>query len=112
MLLDKGTWRGARVLSAASVEAMTTNQLTPEQRATGEAFLGERGWGFGMAVTIRGDALTSTPGRYGWDGGFGTSWANDPNTGTIGILMTQRLWESPRPPDFTQDFWWSVYRST
>jgi len=28
-------------------------------------------------------------GRYGWDGGYGTSWRNDPATGRIAILLTQ-----------------------
>ncbi|MEV6906286.1 hypothetical protein [Amycolatopsis sp. NPDC051071] len=32
------------------------------------------GWGFGLAVVNRNDGL-ATKGRYGWDGGLGTSWA-------------------------------------
>jgi CubicO group peptidase (beta-lactamase class C family) len=110
MLLDKGSVGSERLLSAASVESMTHNQLTPDQTGGPDAFLGERGWGFGMAVTIRGDALSAIPGRYGWDGGFGTSWASDPKRDLIGILLTQRLWGSPKPPDVSRDFWTSVYQ--
>jgi CubicO group peptidase (beta-lactamase class C family) len=47
------------------------------------------GWGFGMAVWTAPSAIAPYAGRYGWDGGYGTSWANDPATGLIGILMTQ-----------------------
>ena len=32
------------------------------------------------------------PGRYGRDGGCGTSWYVDPAEDMIGILLTQRLW--------------------
>jgi CubicO group peptidase (beta-lactamase class C family) len=110
MLLDKGSVGSERLLSAASVASMTSNQLTPEQKGWPDAFLGERGWGFGMAVATQADALSATPGRYGWDGGFGTYWASDPKRTLLGILMTQRLWESPKPPDLSRDFWTSVYQ--
>ncbi len=33
MMLDGGTYRGERILAHTAVEAMTTNQLTPEQQA-------------------------------------------------------------------------------
>jgi CubicO group peptidase (beta-lactamase class C family) len=33
--------------------------------------------------------LTQAPGGYGWDGGFGTSWANAPNRDVVSIVMTQ-----------------------
>ena len=34
------------------------------------------------------DAM-SAPGRYGWSGGYGTTWFNDPNRGRIAIALTQ-----------------------
>jgi CubicO group peptidase (beta-lactamase class C family) len=100
MLLARGEHRGTRVLTAGAVEAMTTDQLTPEQRAMGRDFLGEdRGWGFGLATVAPRDGA---PARYGWDGGLGTSWSTSPGDGTIAILMTQRL-----PPSWEvfSDFW-------
>jgi len=30
---------------------------------------------------------------------------------TVGILMTQRAWTSPIPPDVCLDFWTSVYQA-
>jgi CubicO group peptidase (beta-lactamase class C family) len=89
MLLDKGVYQGERLLSERSVELMTTNRLTPEQIAGAGPVLGGRGWGLGMAVAVAPDEVSPVPGRYGWDGGSGTSWFNDPNQGLIAIVMTQ-----------------------
>jgi CubicO group peptidase (beta-lactamase class C family) len=110
MMLAKGRHGRGRILSRPSVEAMTTDQLTPEQRAAAVGFLGEnRGWGFGTAVVVRRDDLSAVPGRFGWDGGYGTSFAVDPAEEMIGILMTQRMWTSPSPPAVCRDFWTSAY---
>ena len=51
--------------------------------------LGGRGWGFGMAVVIAPDEVAPVPGRYGWYGGYGTSWFNDPSRDLVAIAMTQ-----------------------
>ena len=46
-------------------------------------FLGEaRGWGFGMSVFKGLDDPHAKPGRFGWDGGYGTSWYSDPRRAT------------------------------
>ncbi len=77
---------------------MSTDHLTPEQRAGTEMFFGNNSsWGFGMSVITRRDDLSSTPGRFGWDGGYGTSGYSDPAEALVGILMTQRL-ASPDSP--------------
>ena len=54
----------------------------------------------GRTVIAGGEALGifRTPGRFGWDGGFGTSAYTDPAEGMIGILFTQRMLDSPEPP--------------
>jgi CubicO group peptidase (beta-lactamase class C family) len=44
-------------------------------------------------------------GRFGWDGGYGTSWYSDPNTQLTGILLTQRVMDSPKLPALFTDFW-------
>jgi CubicO group peptidase (beta-lactamase class C family) len=95
MLRDHGTHRGRRILSAGSVGAMTTNQLTPEQIATGGMLLEPQGWGYGMAVAAGPDEISAVPGRYGWDGGYGTVWFTDPHRDLIGMALTQ-----------TSDFLW------
>jgi CubicO group peptidase (beta-lactamase class C family) len=112
MMLNKGKHGSERVLSRPSFEAMTTDQLTPEQKAEAKIFLGEnRGWGFGVSiVTTRGD-VAAIPGRFGWDGGLGTSWSSDPKEGLVGILMTQQVWTSPNPPEICLDFWTLAYQA-
>ncbi len=111
MLLEKGRHGSTRILSERSVEAMTTDQLTPNQKEEGlvPGYFDTHGWGFGMSVLTKGDDLTASPGRYGWDGGMGTSWFNDPNQGLVAILMTSRMWRSPVPPDVCLDFWKLAY---
>ena len=112
MMLNQGKHGSERILSRPSVELMTTDQLTPEQKAGAEMILGDnRGWGFGAAMVIRRDSVAAVPARFGWDGGYGTSWASDPKEGMVAILMTQRLWDSPSPPAVCQDFWTSTYQA-
>ena len=112
MLLNGGTHVRERILSRPSVEAMTTNYITPEQKAGSEMVLDEtRGWGFGLAIVTRNDEVSPMPGRFGWDGGYGTSWASDPNQEMVAILMSQRLWDSPAGPIVHRDFWTSAYHA-
>lgn len=88
MLLDKGVHGGTRVLSERSVEAMTTNHLTPAQIESGGMFLGGAGFGYQMAVTVE-PGEHGPAGQYGWSGGFGTDWFNDPHAGLTAIALTQ-----------------------
>jgi CubicO group peptidase (beta-lactamase class C family) len=112
MMLNKGVYGRERILSRPSVEVMTTDHLTPEQKAANRLFFGAtRGWGFGLAVTTGRDDLSSVPGRFGWDGGIGTSGYSDPTEDMVGILMTQRLLESPEPPGAFRDFWTLAYQA-
>jgi len=111
-MLNKGVWNRKRLLAQASVESMTSDQLTPQQRKGTEIFFGSHSsWGFGMAVNIQPDKPWMVPGRFGWDGGFGTSAYSDPKNDFIGILLTQRLMDSPEPPAVFKDFWTHAYRS-
>jgi CubicO group peptidase (beta-lactamase class C family) len=112
MMLNKGTYGGKRILSRPSVETMTTDQLTPAQKAISglsSDFFATHGWGFCLAVNTQRNDVFATPGRYGWDGGFGTVWYADPREEMTTILMTQRAWESPNPPKVCLDFWTLAY---
>ncbi|MGV3616748.1 MAG: serine hydrolase domain-containing protein [Fimbriimonas sp.] len=109
MMLNGGKHGRERILSRLSVEAMTTNQLTPDQRVGTELFLQNRGWGFGVGVVQERDATAAIPGRFGWDGGLGTSWSSDPKEELVGVLLTQQSWTSPTPPPVCQDFWTCAY---
>jgi CubicO group peptidase (beta-lactamase class C family) len=89
MLLNKGVYGGKRLLSERSVELMTTNHLTADQIASAGPILGETGWGFGMSVVTQSDTEWPVPGRYGWAGGYGTGWFNDPQREIVAIALTQ-----------------------
>jgi CubicO group peptidase (beta-lactamase class C family) len=112
MMLNGGRLGNERILSRPSVELITTDQLSPEQKAGSELFFNDvRGWGFGLSVFSRRDHLYNVPGRYGWEGGYGTSWYSDPKEELSGILLTQRLMDSPQPPAVMADFWTSAYQA-
>jgi CubicO group peptidase (beta-lactamase class C family) len=110
MMLNKGRHGREQILSRATVDLMTSDQLTPEQREGAEIFFGTHSsWGLGMAVDIARSEIYHTPGRYGWTGGTGTTAYIDPSEGMIGILFTQRMMDSPEPPKFFTDFWTLAY---
>lgn len=106
MMLNKGRHGREQILSRALVELMTSDHLTPEQRAGSEIFFETHSsWGLGIAVDIRRNEIYHNRGRYGWTGGFGTTAYIDPAEGMIGILFTQRMMDSPEPPKVFTDFW-------
>lgn len=113
MLLNNGRHGSERILSRPSVEAMTTDQLTPEQRVASPSvprILDNLGWGFGVSITLNRNDISAVPGKYGWEGGFGTSWTSDPSEELVGVLMTQRLYGA-EDPGIRSDFWTSAYQS-
>ena len=95
---------GAPVLPADTVQAMTTDQLTPRRRPAGAFCRGSstagRG-GFRQAVY--------DSGAFGWDGGLGTSWLVDPSRDLTVIVLTQRMFESPDPPQVHRDIQAAAY---
>ncbi|HXE29732.1 MAG TPA: serine hydrolase domain-containing protein [Stellaceae bacterium] len=113
VLLNQGKHGETRLLSRPSVALMTTDQLTPAQKAA-SVFLADawenRGWGVGVGIVTGRDNLAMTPGAYGWPGGYGTGWANDPAEEMIAILMTQRS-QYPAFSPVYQDFWTSAYQA-
>lgn len=112
MMLSGGRYGSQRVLSRFSVEAMITDQLTPQQKAVSSLpllpdFFENNGWGFGLSMVTRRDGIASIPGRFGWLGSLGTSWFSDPREDLIGIMLTQRS----IPLDLYRDFWTLVYQA-
>lgn len=111
MLLNGGRRGSARILTRPSVEAMTSDQLTPAQKARSAfvpGFFESRGWGFGVQVTTRRDEPAAVPGQFGWDGGYGTSWRSDPKEEMVSILMTQVM-AFPLLNNVHRDFWTGAY---
>jgi CubicO group peptidase (beta-lactamase class C family) len=62
-------------------------------------------------VVTRRNEIAAVPGRFGWEGGLGTSWASDPREGLVGILLTQQAWGGPGSQQLWQDFWTSLYQA-
>jgi len=115
MLLDGGKAGGERFLSRKTIELMTTDFLTPVQRATpffGYDMWGARGFGLGVAVNDRlgRQAGLGSIGRYGWGGAFGTAWSNDPREDMAAVLMVQLL-VGGATPAMEQDFLNFVYQA-
>jgi CubicO group peptidase (beta-lactamase class C family) len=111
MLLGGGAYGGERVLCRPSVELMTTDHLTSEQKSDGEILLGDGiGWGFGMSV-VSGRRGFAFPGAFGWDGGYTTSGHADPGEEMVGILMTQRVAGNEVSGMIHGDFWTSTYQT-
>jgi CubicO group peptidase (beta-lactamase class C family) len=96
---------GEPLLSADSVRAMTSDQLTPEQKARGglgpDFFTDGRSWGFCQAV--------NADGSYGWDGGLGTSWLVDPGRDLVVIVLTQRMFDGAQTPQAHEDIRAAAY---
>jgi CubicO group peptidase (beta-lactamase class C family) len=114
MMLNRGAYGKARILSRLSVELMTIDQLTPEQKAASPffaSFWDARGWGLGLSVVTRRTEVAGVPGRFGWDGAFGGSWYVDPREDLVGVLMTQFRPGALRLPPVVLDFWTSAYQA-
>jgi CubicO group peptidase (beta-lactamase class C family) len=113
MMLDNGAYGRERILSRPSVELMTTDHITSEQKAASpffEHFWKDHGWGLGVGVCTARRDLAGVPGRFGWDGAFGTSWWVDPKERLVGVFMTQRRPDVLSIPAFVRDFWISAYQ--
>jgi CubicO group peptidase (beta-lactamase class C family) len=95
---------GAPVLTSQAVREMTTDQLTPGQKAyggLGPGFFAHTSWSFCQAVYENGS--------YGWNGGFGSSWLVDPVRDLTVIVLTQRLFDSPDLPPAHRDIQAAAY---
>ncbi len=97
MLLGRGALGDVRILSERSVEAMTTDYLTDEQRkglpfGGPEGYWNGQGFGLGVALQLTSDVQTSelglaSKGSFGWPGVFGTWWQADPQEDMILIFL-------------------------
>jgi CubicO group peptidase (beta-lactamase class C family) len=98
---------GQPVLTTDSVAHMTADALTDAQRRQALPIVGPgASWGLATAVDVEAAETWMAPGRWGWNGGTGTTAYVDPTRGTVGVLMTQR--EMTGPQDGFSDFWAAV----
>jgi CubicO group peptidase (beta-lactamase class C family) len=114
MLLNGGIHGSERVLSRPSVELMTTDQLTLTQKEHSPFYPGfwdTEGWGFGFSVTTRRDWIGPNVGSYGWTGGTGTYWRNDPREQLVTIFLNQRLMTAPNDVQIYSDYSTLAYQA-
>ena len=94
---------GADLLRPETRAMMTSNQLTPEQRATARMFgrpVFAEGHGYGMGVAVvmepdRADPLRCRGGvgTIGWPGAYGSWWQADPNDGSVLLFLAHNMVE-------------------
>lgn len=115
MMISQGRSGSRRILARPTVRAMVTDQLSAQQKALSSGFFpgfwDSRGWGLGLAVNTRCDGPAMHPGRFGWDGVYGTSWYSDPAEDLTSILMIQRLDFAPVNYGINADFHTLVYQA-
>ncbi|MET7948819.1 serine hydrolase domain-containing protein [Micromonospora sp. NPDC005324] len=113
-LLAGGAHRGERVLSRPAVSLMTSDHLTPTQKAISgfwPGYFDAIGWGFGMSVRTRRTHLGPSVGSYGWPGFYGTAWYNDPAEDLTTIVFMQRAHAGDQQLPMWHDFWTTVYQA-
>jgi CubicO group peptidase (beta-lactamase class C family) len=95
---------GSPVLSADEVDVMTAAALSDQQRVQAEPVIGPgASWGLATSVDIAPAFPWMAPGRWGWNGGSGTTAYVDPSRELVAVLLTQREMTGPR--DGFEDFW-------
>ncbi|MDD3213892.1 MAG: serine hydrolase [Eubacteriales bacterium] len=100
MLLNNGSLGGTRVLSPSSVEWLSHNHLTDEQKKT-VYFDSLYGYGYGGLMRVLEDPAKSytlgVPGEFGWDGWTGPYMTVCPKEDMILLIMQQRTESGTTP---------------
>jgi len=106
MMLSDGKWQGKSILSKASIESMTTNQIGSVVVETQPAALpnltrpfpvgpsaGRDKFGFGFEITAsnKENPNLRSAGSYTWAGIYNTHFWVDPKRGIAGVIMFQVL---------------------
>jgi CubicO group peptidase (beta-lactamase class C family) len=94
---------GPQLLQSTTLAMMTSNQLTPEQRASARMFgrpifAAGHGYGMGVAVVMEPDKADTLrcrggAGTIGWPGAYGSWWQADPNDHSVLIFLTHSMTE-------------------
>jgi len=101
LIAETGT--GADLLRPETRAMMTSNQLTPGQRAAARMFgrpLFAEGHGYGMGVAVVMEPEKADPlrcrgglGTIGWPGAYGSWWQADPTDGSVLIFLAHSMAE-------------------
>jgi CubicO group peptidase (beta-lactamase class C family) len=103
LLIGGGEVDGVRLLRPDTCAMMTSNQLTPEQRATARllgrpVFAVGHGYGMGVGVVMEPDKADplmcrGSVGTVGWPGAYGGWWQADPSRHAVLIFLTHNMLE-------------------
>jgi len=91
------------LLRPETLALMTSNQLTPEQRAKARMFgrpIFATGHGYGMGVAVVIEPEKADPlrcrggvGTIGWPGAYGGWWQADPNDRSVAVFLSHNMLE-------------------
>lgn len=92
MLLNKGTYKGRRILGRKTVEYLTSNHLPPKLVPFEDSAPGE-GYALAMSVTVdqNKSLFMGSTGDYGWGGAASTYFRIDPEENMVIIAFAQFL---------------------
>ena len=94
MLLHGGTLDGVRILGRKTVDLISTDHLTPEQRRS-DSWDTQRGYGYGLGVRVMTNpelaGINGSAGEWGWDGAFGNWFCVDPKEKLTCVYLTTNL---------------------
>lgn len=99
MLLNGGELDGVRVLSQASVDAMTAPHVQADRLPQAMAGVDMAfGYSLGVIHDGPGEHPLRREGDFGWGGYFDTSFVVSPSTGMVALIMAQEL-PGPSTPE-------------
>ncbi|MBI1407501.1 MAG: serine hydrolase [Caulobacter sp.] len=101
LFIGGGAVDGVRLLRPGTLSLMTSNHLTPDQRASGAMFgmpmfAAGHGFGLGLAVMMEPDLAQASlcgggAGSVGWPGAYGGWWTADAAAGSVSILLAHSM---------------------
>ena len=93
MLMNKGSYRGRKYLSSATVSYMTNCSLLPCQQEMMKGWESLAGYTYGNLMRIMTNpslaVINGSMGEYGWDGWLGPYFSNMPQEDTTFLMMLQ-----------------------
>jgi CubicO group peptidase (beta-lactamase class C family) len=94
MLLNKGKYGEARILSRKTVEYMLSNQIGPDvKNLIGNADPTRADYGFGLGLAVQTTPgivrMAASVGTFSWPGASGTNWWADPREDLAVVFMAQ-----------------------
>jgi CubicO group peptidase (beta-lactamase class C family) len=93
MLLNGGTFDGVRIIGRKTLELMTVNHT-----GNFNIYPMGPGYGYGLGFSVKtsnaDSLLPGSPGTFGWDGAYATTFFVDPVEDLFAILLTQVMGNS------------------